>query len=109
MRFILTDQTSAQRQMVMGQRLAGGGSVIVSTDLERIKQARGVISMQLPVIAAVTLCAGILGAFLFSRWFTGPSPTFQVRRGVWQKGIIPRVSPRAGTMNWLCLRRISIP
>ena len=62
-RFILTDQTSAQRQMVMGQRLAGGGSVIVSTDLERIEQARGVISMQLPVIAAVTLCAGILGAF----------------------------------------------
>ena len=95
MRFILTDQTSAQRQMVMGQRLAGGGSVIVSTDLERIEQARGVISMQLPVIAAVTLCAGILGAFLFSRWFARPITELSgAARRVAKGDYSARVTPR---------------
>lgn len=108
-RFILTDQTSAQRQMVMGQRLAGGGSVIVSTDLERIEQARGVISMQLPVIAAVTLCAGILGAFLFSRWFARPITELSgAARRVAKGDYSARVTPR-GHDELLCLRRISIP
>ena len=94
-RFILTDQPSAQRQMVMGQRLAGGGSVIVSTDLERIEQARGVISMQLPVIAAVTLCAGILGAFLFSRWFARPITELSgAARRVAKGDYSARVTPR---------------
>lgn len=94
-RFILTDQTSAQRQMVMGQRLAGGGSVIVSTDLERIEQARGVISMQLPVIAAVTLCAGILGAFLYSRWFARPITELSgAARRVAKGDYSARVTPR---------------
>ncbi|MFR9214766.1 MAG: sensor histidine kinase [Ruthenibacterium sp.] len=94
-RFILTDQTSAQRQMVMGRRLAGGGSVIVSTDLERIEQARSVISMQLPAIAAVTLCAGILGAFLFSRWFARPITELSgAARRVAKGDYSARVTPR---------------
>lgn len=94
-RFILAEQSGTQRQMVMGQRLAGGGSLIISTDLERIEQARDVISMQLPVIAAVTLCVGILGAFLFSRWFARPITELSgAARRVAKGDYSTRVTPR---------------
>lgn len=94
-KFILTDQAGSQHQMVLGQRLADGGTLIISTDLERVEQARGVISMQLPVVAAVTLCVGILGAFLFSRWFARPVAELSgAARRVAKGDYSVRVTPR---------------
>lgn len=59
-------------QLVVCRLVEGRYTVLVSTDLERIGQAGAVIGQQMPFIAAVLLAVSILGAWLFSRWFTKP-------------------------------------
>ena len=71
MYFTLNGQ-NGMRQMVVCKNVADRYTVIVSTDLERIGQAGEVIGQQVPLIAAVLLAVSILGAYLFSKWFTKP-------------------------------------
>lgn len=71
MYFTLNGQ-NGMRQMVVCKNVTGRYTVIVSTDLERIGQAGEVIGQQVPLIAAVLLAVSILGAYLFSKWFTKP-------------------------------------
>lgn len=46
--------------------------IMVSTDLDRISQASGVISSQMPFVAITVLILGLISAWIFSRWFSKP-------------------------------------
>ena len=61
-----------KEQMVACRNIDGLYTVIVSTDLQRVGQAAGVISMQMPLIATLVLLVGLWGAYAFSRWFAKP-------------------------------------
>jgi signal transduction histidine kinase len=71
MHFTLENDNGMQ-QMVVCRRAGDKYTVIVSTDLERIGQAAQVMGAQMPFIAVVLLAVSVLGAWLFSRWFTRP-------------------------------------
>lgn len=67
-----TMDEAGKTQMVVCRNVDNRYTVIVSTDLERIGQAAGVIGTQMPLIAALVLALGLAGAWWFSRWFTKP-------------------------------------
>lgn len=68
--FTLDDTGTPQH--VVCKNVGGRYVLIVSTGLERIGEAAGIIGVQMPVIAALVVALGVLGAFWFSRWFARP-------------------------------------
>lgn len=66
------DPQTDVRQMVVCRKVEDRYTVIVSTDLERVDQAAGVIKAQMPLIAAGLLIISIAGAYGFGKWFTRP-------------------------------------
>ena len=101
--FTLEDKPGGMRQMVVCHRTSNGYSVIVSTDLERIGQAGRVIAFQLPIIAAVLLVIGTLGAYAFSRWITKPltelsAAAREMARGNYDVRVSPRSSDEIGVL-----------
>lgn len=70
MSFTLEDSGTPQR--VVCKSIGGQYVLIVSTSLERISEAAGIIRLQMPLIAAIVVALGVLGAFWFSRWFARP-------------------------------------
>lgn len=71
-RFPDIDPQADTRQMVVCRNVDNRYTVIVSTDLERVDQAAGVIRAQMPLIAAGLLIISIAGAYVFAKWFTKP-------------------------------------
>ena len=67
-----TIQEGGKPQKVYCKNVDDKYVVIVSSDLQRIGEAAGVIKMQMPMVACVVLLLGIVGAWWFSRWFTRP-------------------------------------
>lgn len=60
-------------QMIMGRGAANGKvAVIISANLERIPQAVGVLKKLMLVVSVVLVGLSILGAVVFSKWFTRP-------------------------------------
>ncbi len=68
----VTISDGSYEQLAVCKNVDGLYTVIVSTDLERVSEASQIIGQQMPFIAAVLLAVSILGAWLFSRWFTRP-------------------------------------
>ncbi len=66
------DPQTDMRQMVVCRNVDNRYTVIVSTDLERVDQAAGVIKAQMPLIAVGLLIVSIAGAYVFGKWFTRP-------------------------------------
>lgn len=90
-------------QMVVACAVGEGYTVIVSTDLERIGQATAVLGTQMPIIALVMLFIGILGAFLFSRWFSKPLTEIscaarEMAKGNYKVRVTPRSTDEIGTL-----------
>ncbi len=59
-------------QRVLAMNINNDYTLFVSTDLDRIDQAASIIQMQMPIIAAVVLLIGFVGAVLFSNRFSKP-------------------------------------
>ncbi len=61
-----------KEQRVVAVNINNEYTLFVSTDLDRIDQAAGIIQTQMPIIAAIVLAFALVGAFLFSRRFSKP-------------------------------------
>ena len=80
MHFILPDDSvlpgvdakAGVRQMVVCRNIENRYSLILSTDLERVEQAAGVMRMQMPIIAVILLAVSVGASVALSRWFTRP-------------------------------------
>lgn len=95
MHFTLEEE--GMQQMVVCKNVNDAYTVIVSMDLERIGQASEIIGFQMPAIAAVLLAVSILGAYLFSRWFTKPVTKLSLAARELAKGNYRvRVTPETG-------------
>lgn len=68
----IAPSVKGKRQMAVCRRIDGVGVLILSTGLERVGEAAGVIRAQMPVIAAVLLIVSIACAYGASRLFTKP-------------------------------------
>ena len=90
-----TLEESGKPQMVVCKNVNGRYVILVSTSLERIGEAAGIINIQMPLIAALVLLLGILGAFFFSHWFAKPlSEISGAARSVAAGDYSVRVKPR---------------
>ena len=101
MHFTLEEE--GMQQMVVCKNVENTYTVIVSMDLERIGQAADIIGFQMPVIALILLAVSILGAYLFSRWFTRPVTKLslaarELAKGNYRVRVTPETSDEIGVL-----------
>lgn len=70
-RIYKSEKNSGVSQLVVAKQ-AGDYTVIASTDLQRIDEAGRVMKNQLTLVGTILLLVSVVGAIVFSRWFTKP-------------------------------------
>ncbi len=98
-----TIQDDGKPQKVYCKNVDDKYVVIVSSDLQRIDEAAGVIRMQIPMVACMVLLLGIAGAWWFSCWFSRPlteisSAAREMARGNYKVRVQKTTNDEIGTL-----------